>query len=441
MSIDTKSIGNRFEILQELGRGANGEVHLAFDNYAQRQVAIKIIRRKESEDTQSAKQYQKLWLTETRLAGKLQHPFIVQVMEAGSTRDFDYLVMEYVPGGTLKPFAAFDKLLPLDRVIDILYKVCNALDYANKLGVLHRDIKPENVMVGENNTIKVSDFGAAYCSDAEVTQVLLVGSMAFMPPELFRKEIPTLKSDIYAVGVMAYQLLTGLLPFNADSHESLIYQKLHEDAIPLDRRRQDIPQSLRFAVHRAMHRDKDVRYDSWKAFCDDLAIALPLVPRPEETSFDSAHFNVLRNLAFFDRFSDTELWETTGIGFWRKAEAGENIVEEDRPGRSLFVIISGKARVTKKGAEINAMDSGECFGEMTYLDEGQLVRSATVTAATPMTLVEIEGESLRNASAGLQAGFSRAFLGLMVKRLRNADQRFLSTLDQMESLSAKQVHS
>jgi serine/threonine protein kinase len=400
-----------------------------------------MVRRKGFDDPETAKQYQKLWLTETRLAGKLQHPFIVQVMEAGSTDDFDYLVMEYVAGGTLKQFTAFDKLLPLDRVIDILYKVCNALDYANKLGVLHRDIKPENVMVGEGDAVKVSDFGAAYCDDAEFTQVLLVGSMAFMPPELFRKETPTLKSDIYAAGIMAYQLLTGLLPFNADSYENLIYQKLHEDPIPLDRRRQDIPPSLRFAVHRAMHRDQAVRYDSWKAFCDDLARALPLVPRPEAISFDSAHFNVLRNLAFFDRFSDTELWETVGIGAWLKAEPGANIVEEDHVGKSLFVIISGEAKVIKKGAAINEMYSGECFGEMTYLDEVQFVRSATVTATTPMTLLEIEGESLRNASAGLQASFSKAFLDLMIKRLRNADQRFLSTLDQIQSLSASRPKS
>lgn len=152
MSINAESIGNRFEILQELGRGANGEVHLAFDNFAQRQVAIKIYHRKEYGNPQAAKHHRNLWLNETRLAGKLRHPFIVQVMEAGSTDDFDYLVMEYVAGGTLKQFTTFDKLLPLDRVIDILYKVSNALDYANRLGVLHRDIKPENVMVGDGPT-------------------------------------------------------------------------------------------------------------------------------------------------------------------------------------------------------------------------------------------------------------------------------------------------
>lgn len=426
MTLHSENFGNRFKILQELGQGANGEVHLAFDNFLQRQVAIKIIRRKDSDDPEAERQNRSLWLNETRLAGKLVHPFIVQVMEAGSTDDFDYLVMEYLGGGTLKQYTAPGKLLPPDRVIDILYKVCNALDYANKMGVLHRDIKPENILLGEHNAIKISDFGAAYCSDAEVTQVLFVGSLAFMPPELFRKEVPTLKSDIYAVGVMAYQLLTGSLPFTADSHEGLIFEKLNQDAVPMDARRQDIPPSLRFAVHRAMHRDQAVRYDSWQDFCDDLAIALPQVPRPEEANFDSAHFNVLRGLPFFFRFTDIELWETVGIGHWQKKEPGEAIVQEDVAGRSLFIIIGGEARVTKKGVVINDMGAGECFGEMTYLDETQMVRSATVTAISAMSLVEIEGASLRQASGGLQARFSNAFLRLMVSRLRNADERFIS---------------
>lgn len=428
MTINSENFGNRFQILQELGKGANGEVHLAFDTFLQQQVAIKIIRRKASDDAEADRQNRSLWLNETRLAGKLLHPFIVQVMEAGSTDDFDYLIMEYLAGGTLKQFTAPGKLLPLDRVIDILYKVCNALDYANKMGVLHRDIKPENILLGANSAIKISDFGAAYCSDSEVTQVLFVGSLAFMPPELFRKEIPTLKSDIYAVGVMAYQLLTGMLPFTADSHEGLIFEKLNQDAVPMDARRQDIPPSLRFAVHRAMHRDQAVRYDSWQDFCDDLAIALPQVPRPEEANFDSAHFNVLRGLEFFSRFTDIELWETVGIGHWQKRDPGETVVEEDIAGRSLFIILSGEARVTKKKIEINTMGAGECFGEMTYLDETQMVRSATVTAISAMTMVEIEGVSLRQASASLQARFSNAFLRLMVNRLRNADARFISSV-------------
>ncbi len=423
-----ENLRHRFEIKQELGRGAAGEVHLAYDTYLQRDVALKIARRSLFDNPDEGLRNRKMWLNETRLAGKLQHPFIVQVYEAGSTDEFDYLVMEYVAGGTLKQFTSFDKLLPLDRLIDILYKVCNALDYANKMGILHRDIKPANVLIGENNQVKVSDFGAAFCIDSENTQVDTVGTLPFMAPEHFRNALPTLQSDIYAVGVMAYQLLTGRFPFTTDSHESLVYQKLHGEAFPLEQRRNDIPQELRFAVHRAMHKDKELRYSSWKAFCDDLAAALPHVTRPEETFFDSSHFDSLRNLAFFDDFLDTEIWETVGICRWQKRAAGEILVQEGDAGSSLFIIASGEAVVTKSGVELNQLQTGSCFGEMVYVDKSQLFRSATVTAITPMNVIEIEGESLRQASADLQARFARAFMMVMVERLRNADHRTLSLM-------------
>ena len=419
---------HRFEMRKELGRGAAGEVHLAFDTYLQREVALKLTRSGYLDNPQESIRNRKMWLNETRLAGKLQHPFIVQVFEAGSADDFDYLVMEFVPGGTLKQHTSFDNLLPISRLIDILYKVCNALDYSYKMGILHRDIKPSNVLLGENNTVKVSDFGAAFLFNSDTTQVDMVGTLPFMPPEQFMQGRPTMQSDVYAVGVMAYQLLTGMLPFTAKSYDEMIYQKLHEEALPLETRRLDIPPALRFAVHRAMHRDKEMRYSSWKAFCDDLAAALPSVERPEEVSFDSAHFDVLRNLAFFANFTDNEIWETVGISQWQEKKAGEFIVREGEVGSSLYVIIHGEAGVTKSEVEITRMHSGSCFGEIAYLDENRHARLATVRAASDMRLIMIEGESLQHASDGLQASFAKAFLNLMIARIKDTDRRLLSVL-------------
>jgi CRP-like cAMP-binding protein/tRNA A-37 threonylcarbamoyl transferase component Bud32 len=426
-----ENFSNRFEIIRELGKGAAGEVHLAHDTFSQRDVALKFARLSAFNNPEEGLRNRKMWLNETRLAGKLQHPFIVQIYEAGNTDEFDYLVMEYVSGGTLHPFTSFDNLLPLDRLIDILYKICNALDYANKMGVLHRDIKPANVLLGENNAVKVSDFGAAFCTESEVTQVFNVGTLAYMPPEHFRKRPPSLQTDIYAVGVMAYQLLTGSLPFTAESHESLIFQKLcgdDEEMVPLERRRQNIPPQLCAAVNRAMHRDTEVRYDSWREFCDDLAAALPHVDRPEEVQFDSSRFDILRNLAFFSDFLDTEVWETVGICRWQERGSGEALVQEGDAGTSFFIITSGEAAVLKKGAEVARMNTGDCFGEMVYIDETQVARSATVTAITPINVIEIEGESLRHASAGLQARFARTFMIIMVSRLKNSDRKLLSMM-------------
>lgn len=425
----TANFSSRFEIMKELGRGAAGEVHLAHDTYLQRDVALKFARPSAFNNPEEGLRYRKMWLNETRLAGRLQHPFIIEIYEAGYTNEFDYLVMEYAPGGTLKQFISFDNLLPLDRLIDILYKICNALDYANRMGVLHRDIKPANVLLGGNGSVKVSDFGAAFCSDSDVTQVFNVGTLAYMPPEHFRQSPPTLQTDIYAVGVMAYLLLTGALPFTADSHESLIYQKLCGDEdVPLEQRRQNLPSALCVAVNRAMHRDMAARYDSWREFCDDLATALPDVGRIADTQYDSSRFDILRNLSFFADFLDTEVWETVGICRWRECAAGEALFLEGERGSSFFIVTNGKASVIKNGVEINCAQTGDCFGELVYIDVGQNTRSATVMASAPLSVIEIEGESLRHASASLQARFARTFMVIMVARLRNSDRRLLSTM-------------
>lgn len=421
----TENFRNRFKMKKELGKGATGVVYLAFDNYLQQDVALKLTQLNLFDNNEDGTLNRRMWLNETRLAGKLQHPFIVHIIEYGNSEEFDYLVMEYVDGGTLKQHATPDNLLPLNRLIDILYKVCNALDYANKMGVLHRDIKPSNVLLCGKNTVKISDFGSAFLLNSDLTQVDTVGTLPFMAPEHFRQSRPTIQSDIYAVGVMAYQLLTGTLPFNANSKEALIYQKLHGEAVPLEKRRQDIPQSLRFAVHRAMHPDKDHRYNSWKEFCDDLATAIPQVVRPDETRFDSSLFGLIRNLPFFSSFSDIEVWETVGISRWQQRKPEEHIVQEGEVSSSFYIIIGGNASVTKSGVELSRLSTGDCFGEIAYLDEARHVRLATVTASTAINLIEIQGDSLQQASDRLQSCFAKAFLNLMVTRLGAANRRLL----------------
>jgi serine/threonine protein kinase len=420
--------GSRFEIRAQLGEGGMGEVHLAYDAFLQREVAIKLANMKLLEDPEVGDRMRKMWMNETRLAGKLRHPHIVEVFEAGTTEGFGYLVMEYVSGGTLKQYARPDVLLPVEQVIEHIYKVCNALDYANKLGLLHRDIKPTNIMVTHDHIVKVADFGTAYFSKSDETQVFDVGTLPYMPPEHFRDWPPNIQLDIYAVGVVAYQLLTGSLPFTADSFDSLLKQKLAGEYVSVEERRKDIPNALRFVVHRAIHPDPQVRYDSWQAFCDDLRNALPQLDRPNEVLFDTARFDALRRLPFFGSFPDTKLWETIHLSTWLDFREGETVFEEGSAGDSVYVIARGDVAVTRSGATLNRLGPGECIGEIAFLDEATHERSATVRALSPLVLIEISAAGLRNGSAELQAAFGRAFIRIMLERIRHADQRFLDLM-------------
>lgn len=421
----TDNFRTRFDMKTELGKGATGVVYLAFDNFLQKNVALKLTQLNLFDNDEDGVRNRKMWLNETRLAGKLNHPFIVNLIEYGNSDEFDYLVMEYVPGGTLSQYTTPENLLPLDRLIDILYKVCNALDYANKMGVLHRDIKPSNILITKDNYVKISDFGAAFMLNSDLTQVETVGTLPFMAPEHFRQSRPTIQSDIYSVGVMAYQLLTGTLPFNANSKDALIYQKLHGEAVALENRRQDLPQSLRFAVNRAMHPDKEHRYNSWKEFCDDLTMSLPQSAEPKKIRFDSSFFGIVRNMTFFSNFSDVEIWETVGISRWQQRIPEEHIVQEGEVSNSFYILVEGEVVVSKSGVELSRLGTGDCFGEIAYLDEVRHKRLATVTASTEVKLIEINGDALLQASDRLQACFAKAFLNLMVARLGAANRRLL----------------
>ena len=379
MESKNDTFGHRFEMKQLLGRGASGEVHLAFDNYAQRDVAIKMNRLNLFDDPVAGNRNRKMWLNETRLAGKLKHPFIVQIYEAGSTDEFNYIVMEYMAGGSLKQFTAPDKLLPINRLIDILYKVCNALDFATKMGVLHRDIKPANVLLGADGDVKISDFGAAFSIESDLTQVDMVGTLPFVAPEHFRKALPSQQNDIYAVGVMAYQLLTGRYPFTAKSPEDLIYQKLNEEAMSLEGWRNDIPRHCVLRYIGQCIRTGNCAIPTgglflmiWWRHCRRLAI-------PEDSRFDSTRFNFMRKFKFFADFTDTEIWETLDISRPLSMGTGKMIIQEGKVGNNLFMITSGEVVVSKNGKEINRMGVGDCFGEIGYLDEVRHLRSSSVT--------------------------------------------------------------
>src|SRR5262245_42077444 len=176
--------------------------------------------------------------------------------------------MEYVGGGTLQRFTRADNLLALGDVIEVVYKATRALDFASNLGVIHRDIKPANILIKEETDIKISDFGAAAMLTTTRTVVDGIGTPAYMSPEQHLNKKLTQQTDIYALAVVMFQLLTGRLPFQADNIAALSHQVLNADRPLPSEYRRDVPTEIDLIVRRAIDRDPAVRYQTWQQFSD-----------------------------------------------------------------------------------------------------------------------------------------------------------------------------
>jgi len=413
----------KYEIVKELGHGATSTVYLALDPFNQQQVALKVFNLEALHDNTRSKAYRKLLLTEASLAGKLSHPHIVKIYDAVMDGDLNYMVMEYVEGETLEKYGEVDHLMDLGHIAEIIYKCCKALEYAQYQGVTHRDIKPANILLSGDNDIKISDFGAAVIDSQQSTQVSGVGSPAYMSPEQIKEQPLTHQTDIYSLGVTMYRLLTGKLPYEAANSYSMIYQIMNIDPMPPSTYRPEIPPELDAIVMRAMCKDATHRYQTWDEFARDLvAFITHNVPQQEEI-FETEKFDTLRELSFFKKFSDVELWEVLRISNWSKMPKDVLILREGGDGHNFFVIANGSVRVIKQGRLLSLLHRGDCFGEMAHLSGKNAHRSTDVLSKTEVTLIEVEPEALSRASPNCRYQFSEAFLVVLAKRLSMANTR------------------
>ncbi|NLR74605.1 serine/threonine protein kinase [Leeia aquatica] len=413
------SVG-RYQLQKKLGEGTTGTVYLAEDRFAGRTVAFKWAHQHLLTHPQHGQRYRKLIENEASLAGKLRHPHLVEVLDAAVAADDAWLVMEYVSGGTLERYTRSDQLLPVPKVAELAFKCAHALAYASQHGLIHRDLKPANLLLDGEGQVKVVDFGAAFYQVSEHTQVSgLIGSPAYMSPEQVQERRLTEQSDMFSLGVVLYQLLTGRLPFTADSDFAVIYKICHETPPDLCSVRPDLPEALQRVVARALAKQPEDRYPDWAAFAAELRsvnrhLALPAHEVPE-----AERFHALRQLAVFDRFSESELWEVLRISQWRRFPARSVLIEEGKLGHSFFVLAEGEVVVSKAGRELATLGAGEIFGEMAYLS-GDGSRSATITTRESAMLLKISASALKAASDTLQARFNQVFLDLLVERLKQS---------------------
>ncbi|HEU4442621.1 MAG TPA: serine/threonine-protein kinase [Burkholderiales bacterium] len=414
----------KYDIQKMLGKGATGTVYLAKDTFTGKEVALKTIEPEVFRDPEFGTVYRSQFLNEASLAGKLRHPYIVSILDAVVGEDSGHIAMELVTGGDLSQHAKPETLLPIPDVLQIGFKCCGALEYAAKEGIVHRDIKPANIMIAAGTEVKIADFGAAVLKKSQVVQTAALGSPYYLSPEQVEGKTLTFHSDMYSLGVVLYELLTGKRPFVADNMEALLGKILKGEPVPPSQVRQGVPKALDSVVLRAMKRDPAQRYATWPDFALELSKVGELV-LPAGAIPDSEKYVTLKRVPMLAPLADSELWELARAGKWTRVAKGRPVVQEDEKGRSFFFLARGDAKVIKNKKLLNMVGSGECFGEMAYIGGGEQPRHATVEAMTDLLLAEFEPAALDRMSLGAQLQLTRALVRNVTDRLALANVRLV----------------
>jgi serine/threonine protein kinase len=414
----------KYPVLRELGSGATSKVYLARDPFANRDVAIKVFQFDKKANAHEERMLHKAFVAEAALAGKLNHPHIVDIFDAVVEPDRSYLVMEYVAGTTLDAFAVPERLLPVGKVVEIVFKCIRALEYACRHGIIHRDIKPGNILLSESGETKVSDFGASFQQKMlDTTQITGIGSPAYMSPEQIRMETVTHQTDIYSLGVTMYRLLTGRLPFAAATQAALTYAILNTEPPRPAQLRADVPGLLDAVVMKAMEKDPAARYPSWLEFGKDLGQAFASLRLAGATVSDSEKFTRLRDLPFFEDFNDVALWELIRVGHWKPIGAQTVLIREGEAGDSFYFLVEGDVDITLSGKSLATVKAGRCFGELLYFAGRTQRRTTTVTTRGPITVMEVKSDAMRAASDSCQSAFNKACMRVLIERLVYSNQR------------------
>lgn len=410
---DTKTIG-RYEIIGELGKGSMGVVYLGKDPYINRNVSVKISR-PSNVDGDKADRYRERFFVEAQSAGQLMHPNIVAIYDAGMYKDFCYIAMEYIDGPTLETYCNKDELLPISKVVEIIFTACQALDYAHKQGVIHRDLKPSNIMLSQAGEVKITDFGIAQVKSEHTVSTSIIGSPSYMSPEQVKEELVDDKSDIFSLGCVLYELLTGEKAFIGENYFSILYKITHGNPVPVVKIREDIPEILGKITNKALAKDPPERYQTCMDFAYDLRVALRGLKGTVSSSKVEDVVDYIHSVPFFEEFTRDHVKEIMNASNIIKVRKGRVVVAEGEIDDSFFIILSGKAQVQRNNRSLAHIGRGECFGEMSYLS-GQS-RAATVICTTDCILMKISATLLDRASESIQLSFLKKFAMTMLKRL------------------------
>ena len=417
----------KYRIVREIGKGATATVYLAESPHRTEPVAIKLVDfgDKSRDGGKWSRRMRKIFQTEANLARQLEHPNIIRIDEAVVEEDRAYLVMEYFEGRSLDHFCTFDTLLPLHRVVGIVFKCCLALDYAARQGILHRDIKPANIMIDHDDTVKVTDFGLAMNLGKEVNQdstfIMGVGSPAYMSPEQIKGYPLNHKTELYSLGVVLFHLLTGRLPFRARHPAQLIYKIINADTPSASALSPEIPEAMDAVIRKALEKDLYSRYKNGADFAKDLAAVRYKILDDKYVPPDMTRFSVLRKMSFFVEFDDVEVWETLRIGSWRHLPEHSVLLREGEEVRSFGLVLEGEVEVSIEGRRLATVGAGQLLGEESYL-QPSMKQLTTAIAITPVVYLDLRIAALALASEEFREHFNQRITQSVAERLAQAQR-------------------
>ena len=318
-----QKINGRYEIIRSIGEGGMANVYLAHDIILDRDVAVKVLRGDLSGDEKFVRRFQR----EALAASSLSHPNIVEMYDVGEDHGVYYIVMEYIDGKTLKQLIKKRGALTLSECIDIMLQLTDGVEHAHASYIIHRDLKPQNIMIQDNGEIKITDFGIAVAlNNTQLTQTnSVMGSVHYLPPEQASGKGCTVKSDIYSMGIVFYELLTGSLPFKGDNAVEIALKHIKNDIPSVCAFNKSIPQSVENIVLKATAKNPKNRYNSAKEMHDDLLTVLNEERRnenkvifkyPEHDAFDEKKVLAVDNETKQKLFEEDNENEKTNVVLW-----------------------------------------------------------------------------------------------------------------------------
>jgi len=407
----------KYYVVHEVGRGSTGTVYLSHDPFYGRDVAIKLYHATNSDDAEG-RNARRMFMGEAKMVGKLQHPNIVPIFDAGEEDGRRYVVTEHVHGArTLSAYCRLGSLLPIDQVVSIMYKCAKALHYAHSRGVVHRDIKPSNILLTQDGDVRIVDFGIALVADSDVSRLEgVAGSPAYMSPEQVQGLELDARSDLYSLGAVMYEMLCGQRPFRAGALGKLLRQVVQSEAESLRLIRPDIPEELEEVVKRALQKEPGNRYRTGTEFAAELTRVHQRLRASQAEFDDEERFAVMRKLRFFHDFSHAEIREVMRAGVWTECQPGEPVLRPGDIDDRFYIVVSGAVRLSRGGDSIGRVPAGGCFGEAGYAEGSR--RDTVVEAESAVTMLKVTATLLEQSSVSCQLRFHKVFLRELIGRLQ-----------------------